>query len=416
MTNPSPFDVGRQVGTNFAQSIGKVRDESTIERILAQAQASGDPEVLQQSIGQILSQVSPERQPAAVAYLQNTMQRIEQSKMQGRQKQAAKKYLGSEEAADLPPQVQAQLAKDKAKQQRLSQYGIGGDVSNEITSQGISPTQQNNIPNQSPIPLSQRFSKDQLKMMTGLPDKEIANWAQAELDDMKEQEKRTFEGKKERRKETVSMKQKIAEDAQTAIQSIQNKEKQLELIDSGDLNDPTFATAMDMLPGKLGRRFLSPKTVEYKASLVDEYKDLRTIFQGQTRVKEIELLEDKIADTYYTDEQKKAIIKARLESAQTQILRAELAAEIDSEMPDLGILEFSKELNKRMKGRLETNANQVIDMLKNVQNEADVIKSRPLDVANPQDAQIMRQILEEAGGNVQKAYKIAEQKGYKVKR
>lgn len=219
-----------------------------------------------------------------------------------------------------------------------------------------------------------------------------------------------------RRAETIPMKQKIAEDAQSAVQSIQNKEKQLEMVESGELNDPTFATVMDMLPGKLGRRFLSPKTVEYKASLVDEYKDLRAIFQGQTRVKEIELLEDKIADTYYTDDQKKAIIKARIAAADSAVIKAEVAAEIDQESPNLGILEFTKELNKRMKERLQTTSNQVIDMLKNVQNEADVMKSRPLDVGNPQDAQIMKQILEEAGGDVSKAYKLAAKKGYKVKR
>lgn len=216
--------------------------------------------------------------------------------------------------------------------------------------------------------------------------------------------------------ETIPMKQKIAEDAQNAMQSLENKNRQLELIESGELNDPTFATVMDMIPSKLGRRFLSPKTVEYKASLVDEFKDLKSIFQGQVRVKEIELLEEKIPDTYYTDEQKKAIIKARMNATEAALIKAEVASEIDEEKPNLGILEFNKELNKRMKTRQESTANQLIDSLKNVQNEAEVIKSRPLDVSNPQDAQIMKQILDEAGGDVSKAYKIAAKKGYKVKK
>ena len=394
MSTPSAFDIGRATGTNFGESFRRSRDEGAIENILSNAMQSGDPAVLQQSIGQILSQVSPERQGPAIQYLQNSMQQIQQKQQQEAQRKAA---LQAGITPDLPPTVQAAQYKEQAKTKRLAEA--------DKAFQNVSPGAQQGKPD-----------KAVLVQLSGHPDMEVREKAKSMLKDIQKEEEQNRADLREIRKETLPIKQKIAEDAQNAVQSIQNKERQLELVESGELNDPTFATVMDMLPGKLGRRFLSNKTVEYKASLVDEFRDLRSIFTGATRVKEIEILENKIADTYYTDEQKKAIIKARMESLETPIIKAEVASEIDQDMPNLGILDFNKELNKRVKARLETNANKVIDLLKNAQNEAEVIKSRPLDVANPQDAEIMKQILQEANGNVAEAYKIAAKKGYKVKK
>jgi hypothetical protein len=182
MVNPSPFEVGRQVGTNFASTMRNMRDEGAIEQILAQADSSGDPEVMQRSIGQILSQVSPERQRLAVQYLQNAYQGIQARKQEAAKREAAAKYFGSEEAANLPPQVQAQLAKDRAKQERLAQFGIGGDLM--PSGQAIMPQSgdaqgvQSNA--QQKRSLSD-FSDEQLLNLTGFPDKEIAEPAKAIL-------------------------------------------------------------------------------------------------------------------------------------------------------------------------------------------------------------------------------------------
>ncbi len=366
--------------------------------------------------GQALSQGLTER------YAQQAQQ--QQAQQQIQQENAALKQLTGQDFSGVQdPKIRQQAVGELLKRQGKEQ--IQGQKQNYLEklfggqSQGNQQTspdaQESSAGNFDP----RKISDEDIVKATAI-DPTIGRELRAAKDSaLKEKRhKEDVQIRKDERKaaETIPMKQKIAEDAQSALQSIQNKQKQLEMVDSGELNDPTFATAMDLIPGKLGRRFLSPKTVEYKASLVDEYKDLRAIFQGQTRVKEIELLEDKIADTYYTDEQKKAIIKARINSSETSLIKAEVAAEIDQEKPNLGILEFTKELNKRMKPRLEKSANQLIDALKNTQNEAEVIKSRPLDVGNPQDAQIMKQILDEAAGDVSKAYKIAEKKGYKVKR
>src|SRR5688500_3809912 len=93
MGSPSPFEIGRLIGNNFQKSQAKQRDSSAIEAILSEAMSSGTPEALQNSIGKILSQVSPERQGVAVQYLQNAYQNIqkknEMSKAEAEGKRAA---------------------------------------------------------------------------------------------------------------------------------------------------------------------------------------------------------------------------------------------------------------------------------------------------------------------------------------
>jgi hypothetical protein len=104
--NPSPFDIGRQVGNNF----NKVREQGDIESILSEAMQSQDPQVLQNSIGKILSQVSPERQGPAIQFLQNTAQNIQQRQEKQKQQQAAQKY-GID--TNLPPNLQLQQFKNQ---------------------------------------------------------------------------------------------------------------------------------------------------------------------------------------------------------------------------------------------------------------------------------------------------------------
>ncbi len=212
------------------------------------------------------------------------------------------------------------------------------------------------------------------------------------------------------RAETLPIRKEIAEKAQTATQGIQNKEHLLDLIKNGDLNDPTFAALAQSLPLNLGKRLLSNDTVEYKSGLVEEFKDLRNIFQGQTRVKEIELLEEKIADIYLTDAQKETILKSRINALKADQIRAEVAQEMENE--PYGVLQFNNELQKRSKSKLEGLFNKVLDEQKAVIQDAENKKKIPLDPKDPEDLKIMQQIKKEANGNKEKAKKIAKEKGY----
>ncbi len=215
------------------------------------------------------------------------------------------------------------------------------------------------------------------------------------------------------RQETLPIRTKLAEKAMTARKGIQNKEQMMSLIETGNLDDPTFAALAEAMPLNLGKRMLSPETVEYKAGIVEEFGDLRNIFQGQTRMKEIELLENKVADIYLTDEQKKTILKSRINALKSDIILAEAASELENK-EDLGVLQFNTELEKKAQPKMEALFNSILDEQKAVIDAAERRKNSklPLDPEDPDDNQILMQILKEAGGDKMEARKIAKAKGY----
>lgn len=187
MSAPSPFDVSRAIANNVGRGAQTARDENAIERILSQASQSGNPQVMQDSIGKILSQVSPERQGPALQYLQNTYANIQQ-----KQEKAKAESLGKTAAQQAgytygaPPQVQAQQAKDKAKSGRLAQYGLGGgQPQGQIPSIVGAPVASNpNQPNPPVLPTQSPFKNltdDQLVIASGAPDREVSEPAKEEL-------------------------------------------------------------------------------------------------------------------------------------------------------------------------------------------------------------------------------------------
>lgn len=238
------------------------------------------------------------------------------------------------------------------------------------------------------------------------------NIAQAELD-AREKKQKTSEGMQaELRKETLPARTEIAERGDSARRGIENKQTALKLIRTGNIDDPTFATLMENLPFKLGQRMLSPETVEYKAALVDNYGDLKTLFPGAIRVKEIEVLENKIADLYLTDEQKTRILESRINAHKADIIRAEVAAEMEDQGEFFSIGKYRQELEKRAKPRLEALFNQILDEQSSIIKDAENRKHIPLNFDDPDDAQIIEQIFIEAGKNPEEAEKLAKKKGY----
>jgi len=214
------------------------------------------------------------------------------------------------------------------------------------------------------------------------------------------------------RKEVFPIKKEISDKAQSARLGIENKEKLLNLIDTGNLADPTFATIAKNLPFDLGKRLLSPETIEYRSGLIEEFGDLRRLFAGQTRVKEIELLEEKIADIYLTDQQKKSVLKSRMDALKADIIREDAAQEVDEKYPDIGIFQFRKKVEEIAKPKLNALFNKILDDQKSIIKSAENKKRIPLDPTDPQDLEIADQILKEAGGDRQKARKLAKEKGY----
>lgn len=228
---------------------------------------------------------------------------------------------------------------------------------------------------------------------------------------MDEQNSKTSETKTAAyRQETLPIRKQLADKAIAASQGIQNKKHLLDLIEKGDINDPTFAALAESFPLNLGKRLLSNDTVEYKAGMIEEFGDLKNIFPGQVRVKEIELLEQKMADLYLTDDQKKSILGSRINALRADVIRAEVAQEIENE--PIGVLQFQQEVDKRAKPKLDALFNQILDEQKSIIQNAENRKKLPLDMNEPDDKKIAESILKEAGGNRNKAREIAKQKGY----
>lgn len=216
------------------------------------------------------------------------------------------------------------------------------------------------------------------------------------------------------RKETLPIRMEISNRAEQARRSLESKEELLRLIDTGNLNDPTFAQIMDSLPLGLGKRFLSEETAEYKGALVQGYGDLRNIFSGATRVKELDILENKLADIYLTDAQKKSIIKSMTKSLQADIVREEAAAELEDK--PLSALQFRKQVDKLAKPRLDALFNRIIDEQNAIIKDSENMKKTPLNLKDPEHVKIIDQFLNQAPGTGKQkennAIKAAKKAGY----
>ncbi len=357
--------------------------------------------------------------------------------MQQKQSQLAKALFGEdgEQYAGLPIDQQLKLAKmqqdkqleeaslqQKTEQQQqknqLLQSLLGGgepEGSSMGGGQGVPGEQPmqamgGDRTGQSP-PRRKKFSQQDLIKLS-LIDPQTARLIQGEQE---QDEKRQDKLQSETRKETLPFKQKVIESANSAREAIQNKEQLLRLIDTENLNNPTFAAAMEALPFKLGERFLSPETAEYRAGLIDEYKDLKTIFTGQTRTAELDILGKKIAGIYLNDTQKKAIIKSRIDALQAPLAKEEAAEEVERTMPGLGMFQWNKEVNKLAKQKTQSIFNKFLDEQNFIIGQAEKRQKNgvPLDKTNPDDRGIILQILKQADGDFKKAEKIAQQQGYK---
>ena len=273
----SPFEVGRAIGNNFAVSSKTAKDESAIEQILTEAMQSGDPDVLQNSIGKILYSVSPERQGAAVQYLQSSMQRISQNQQRKVEQDAATQ---GGYTFGAPPAVQAQQVKDSSKASRLQSYGLGGYQNPSSNNQNGAPSELNNVsnfpnaPQQNENPqlnqgdsVFKKLNDDQLVTLTGAPDREVSEPAKAELKRRDEERKVEQKGQEKWTKFGMERAKKVLDKAEEVAQSLPVKNTALKLMtDSIASKDLSFWT-LDNLAELTGiEAFRSPEGAIFKTA------------------------------------------------------------------------------------------------------------------------------------------------------
>jgi chaperonin cofactor prefoldin len=115
MATPGAFELGRAIGTNVSQGVTQASEQNYLDKVLNEIGQSNDPTQIQNSIGQILSHVSPERQPLAQAVIQNKLSLLQKQKTQ-QATQAAGMPAGFE---NLPPTVQAAYIKNKGQKSQI---------------------------------------------------------------------------------------------------------------------------------------------------------------------------------------------------------------------------------------------------------------------------------------------------------
>ena len=411
--SPSPFQISQGISNVFGNVQRKYNDTSAIDEILTQASSSGNQQDIDNAIGQILTRVSPERQPMALQILQQ-----KKAELQGQAQDNSKAQAYSASGLDpslrhLDPKTQAQFIKGQQAQQVYSNItGQSGQKGVPAMAGQGAPGMQQDVGQQAQTPsaLSQ-LSDDQVIQLSGLEG--YSEPAKQEL--RRRQEDRTLNQKEaaENRHELAPYKKEIMDKANSARKGIQNKQNMIGLIKTKKIDDPTYATVLENLPLDLGKRLLSKETVQYKAAMVDEFSDLRNVFQGQTRVKEIEIMEEKIANLYLTDEQKEAILRSRIDALQVDVLREEAMQEVEESNQNLTLTQFNKKVNELAKNKNESLFGRILDDQKRVLEQAESRKQYRLNADDPEDAQIIEQMVQESGGSEDAFLKLVKQKGYR---
>lgn len=251
---------------------------------------------------------------------------------------------------------------------------------------------------------------EMLQLLTAIP--ALKAPSEAILDSRKASRELTQKKESEGRGETAKFRQELAESGLRSEKAIANKEHLIDVIETGNIDDPTYVQFADLVPFKLGQRLLSPETTEYRSGLFDEYSAIKNTFPGATRVEEIKIFTEKLAGLFLTDEQKKQVLRAGIKTLQADKIRAEEAAKIEKENPGIGVLQFQEQLSKRTQPRLNKLLNEIADDYSKVVKEAESTKSRKLDASKESDREIAKQILEEAKGDKKKARAIAKKRGY----
>lgn len=187
------FQAAHAAGNNFADSFQRNKESDAMDRILSNAMNSKDPAVLQQSIGKLLSQVSPKNQAAAVQLIQGKIKGLKEESDREKLRQFYQANGMPEGAEYAHPTLQAKMYEQNAKNARVKNILGEPQGAPGIPAQG--PSVQDGLIPESPQNNSgnrfAKFNKDQLTELTGAPDREIAEPAKQQLNNLREDEKRT---------------------------------------------------------------------------------------------------------------------------------------------------------------------------------------------------------------------------------
>lgn len=283
----SPYEHGRQVGMSFGAARQEASDQGNIKSILAEAQASGDPQVLQNSIGRILSSVSKENQPAAINYIQNMMASA-QTKQDSARKNVALQKAGFQ--PDLPESLNKLIYENQQNEAELDRLGLSGRSATQLQPQqqfgqpdivGMAQTRQAQPEFNSPIASK---TDDELILMRGSKNPQVQRIADSELKRRQEERKANqspFEP------ESDKLEAKRVSELATEIENDYNIAKtedmrldRLNILDEkGDITAPSIVKALDYFGLPIGI-LSNPATEEFRKLESDFIRDVSKVFPG----------------------------------------------------------------------------------------------------------------------------------------
>lgn len=372
MVSPS-FQIGQQVGNNFGKAFEQVNDQNTIDRIISDALETGDPEAFQDSMGKILSQVSPQNQGNAIKFLEMKTKSIAEKKTL-QKKQEAYGKLGLD--PDLDPAVNIQLLKGQQREKEIDEFypKATGNNQNIQSSQDMNqPNLGQNIPINQPnlgenTPINQpnqqqnRFdlsnvSDTDLRARTGSSNPMISKPAKEELDrrklDIKEsgldrraKEQNRITVHKLSEKEDAEI-EKLARTGAKALETVKDIDK---AISTGNVKPTNFANLVKpfgKVGGILSNIFLNSDQATVNASIPQLLDGWKEVFGVRLSDADLKILEDKLPSIGKSPEANRAILKIISKYANANILRNKIAMEIKDKYEGYRPVDFTTQVNRR---------------------------------------------------------------------
>lgn len=345
MSSPSAFDIGRQVGNNFAQVRNTARDEGAIEQILSEAMQSGDSAVLQNSIGKILSQVSPERQGVAVQYLQSSMAQIKEKQQQQLQKTAAQEGGYTYGA---PPAVQSQQVKNQQPPSTLG--GLSGRAVPANITKSLQDVVNNNFEatadelalkfdeNQIPRAFSNSYIENRRRQ-----DETRAN-NQREDKKISRNEELQFHKESEKFDEELMKNSRIAVKQSEAINEIDKA------IDSKNVSPTSWSNifkGFGKIGDKISEALLNKDEATLLASIPQLLEGWKEVFGVRLSDADLKVLQDKLPSIGKNPAANKSILGILKKYSDMTLLRGKIGEEVKKANKGLRPLGFASKVDER---------------------------------------------------------------------
>jgi len=333
-----PIEKGPSPASQFAESLGNFAQEF-MQRKQAMSQLRSENEAIKQQIGIDLTGINDpkQRQMLTQSALEFRNKFAEQENKYNLRKRLIDEIQDRRQSQHSPDEVNDAI--DKASQQ-LGMDSTPEDI--DWVRNQIEGGQQEEDP----------FKEAELYAAAGEP-----NLSQVAKERAKSALKKTENAKKE----TLPLRKEYADKAKYASQGIENKKYASSLLKKGDIDNPEKVYFASLLPGAIGNKLLSDDTHLYKAGLFEEFGVLKNMFPGQIRVKEIELLEDKLATLDKSHSAKQKILDIGAKKLERDLILAKTARKVEKKYPEASYLEFQQLVQEQSQPELDKLFDEIVN-------------------------------------------------------